>query len=286
VADKGFVLEHGDWRVELDGERGGQIVRADWRGLPVLAPGRFGRVAAEQDAGCFPLVPYSNRIRNGRFQLDGREIALPPPVYAAPHALHGFGWRNAWRVEASGAGAARMQLDHAPGDWPWRYRAEQIVRVKGDTLEITLTLTNLDRSPMPAGIGLHPYFVRPARLVLTASVEGRWASAPDAPGLPVGRDAAPAYLGQPGLDHCFNGWDGHAEFSGEAGLGLKLTATPSLGNLVIYTPPGQPFFCLEPVSHVNDAANLGENANPGERLLMLLQDQTLSGQMTIEARLA
>jgi aldose 1-epimerase len=208
---------------------------------------------------------------------------LPPPVYAAPHALHGYGWRSEWRVEAAGAGAVRMRLDHPAGDWPWHYRAEQRVRVHANALEIALTLTNLDATPMPAGIGLHPYFVRPERLALTASVAGRWASAPDAPGLPVGRDAAPADLGQTGLDHCFHGWDGRAEISGQTGPRLTLTAAQSLGNLVIYTPPGQAFFCLEPVSHVNDAANLGPAARVGEHMVTLFQDESLSGQMTIEA---
>ena len=37
---------------------------------------------------------------------------------------------------------------------------------------------------------------------------------------------------------------------------LVLEASPPLGFLVLYSPPGEPFFCAEPVSHCTDAFNL------------------------------
>jgi aldose 1-epimerase len=38
---------------------------------------------------------------------------------------------------------------------------------------------------------------------------------------------------------------------------------------VIFTPPGRPFFCAEPVSHVTDAFNLADagRADTGRRVL-------------------
>src|SRR6185369_13991324 len=47
---------------------------------------------------CFPLVPFSNRIREGRFRFGGREIALPLNQLPQPHAEHGHGWQSAWIV--------------------------------------------------------------------------------------------------------------------------------------------------------------------------------------------
>ncbi len=279
------TLQSGDWSVELDGARGGQIVQADWRGHHVLAPGIHGRDAADQDAGCFPLVPFSNRIRGGQFVFNGREVNLPPPEYAAPHALHGAGWRADWRVELAGPDAARMTFTHSPGAWPWRYRAEQVLRVEGDALSLTLTLTNLDAVSMPAGIGLHPYFVRPDGFWLKTGVTGRWASDTGEPGLPIRREAAPPHLSAPGLDHCFYGWDGAAEFGGREGLHLTLTGSGALRNLVIYTPPGKSYFCAEPVSHVNDAINMSGLA-PQESMSALAPGESLSGTMTLSARQA
>ena len=78
------------------------------------------------------------------------------------------------------------------------------------------------------------------------------------------------------LDHCFGGWDGRAELHWpETDLTLAIEATPALQHLVIYVPPGQDFFCVEPVSHANDGFNLFERGidrtgvrvlAPGEKL--------------------
>jgi aldose 1-epimerase len=280
-----LTIRSGDWVIEVDGARGGQIVRADWRGHHVLAPGVQGRNAVDQHAGCFPLVPFSNRIRGGQFVFNGREVNLPPPEYASPHALHGTGWRADWHGEATGPNAARMTLAHEPGAWPWHYRAEQVVRVEGGQLVVTLTLTNLDIVSMPAGIGLHPYFVRPEGFWLKTGVSGRWASEPGEPGLPVRREDAPLDLSAPGLDHCFHGWDGAAEFGGREGLQLTLTGSGAFRNLVIYTPPGKPYFCAEPVSHVNNALNMTGLA-PSESMAVLAPGESVSGTMTLLPRLA
>ena len=55
----------------------------------------------------------------------------------------------------------------------------------------------------------------------------------------------------------------------EQDLSLAITADPLFGHLVIYIPPGQDFFCVEPVSHVNDGFNLAERgvADTGVRVL-------------------
>jgi aldose 1-epimerase len=54
------------------------------------------------------------------------------------------------------------------------------------------------------------------------------------------------------LDNCFEHWDGTAAIIWPSRrLRLDLSATAPLEHLVVYTPPGRPHFCVEPVSHVN-----------------------------------
>ena len=56
----------------------------------------------------FPLVPFSNRIRNAAFRFRGRVIQLPQNFRPEPHAIHGHAWRAPWRVAArSDAGLTR-----------------------------------------------------------------------------------------------------------------------------------------------------------------------------------
>ena len=47
---------------------------------------------------CFPLVPFSGRIRDGRFSFQGRQIQLPLNFLPHPHAIHGHGWKQPWTV--------------------------------------------------------------------------------------------------------------------------------------------------------------------------------------------
>jgi aldose 1-epimerase len=59
------------------------------------------------------------------------------------------------------------------------------------------------------------------------------------------------------LDNCFAGWDRRAVVEWpERGARVVVTAESPLDFLMVYSPPGRDFFCLEPVSHAIDAVNL------------------------------
>ncbi|WP_281409103.1 hypothetical protein [Mesorhizobium sp. B2-4-14] len=80
-----------------------------------------------RDAGamaCFPLVPYSNRIRGGRFEFAGRIVELPTAP-DDPHHEHGHGWRRPWTVARHETGAVVLRYRHTADSWPWSYEAEQ-----------------------------------------------------------------------------------------------------------------------------------------------------------------
>ena len=59
-------LGAGDWEAELRPETGGAIAALRYRGTDVLRPMPAGSDDVLQ-ASCFPLAPYCNRIRDGRF---------------------------------------------------------------------------------------------------------------------------------------------------------------------------------------------------------------------------
>jgi aldose 1-epimerase len=123
-----------------------------------------------------------------------------------------------------------------------------------------MTIENLESRPVPAGLGLHPFFTRDADTELACRVEGVWRA--DADVLPIDRIAVPPEwsfadsrpLDDVVLDNCFDGWDGRAAIRWpRRGLGLTLEATEPFRHLVIYVPKGRPHFCVEPASHANGA---------------------------------
>ena len=111
--------------------------------------------------GCFPLVPFSNRIGRGRFSWAGHDHVLARNFGDRPHCIHGIGWQSVWDADAISATTAHLTLHHdATGDqalrWPFSFTAEQIFSLTPDALRVELALTNRHAQPAPAGLGLHP----------------------------------------------------------------------------------------------------------------------------------
>ena len=59
---------------------------------------------------------------------------------------------------------------------------------------------------------------------------------------------------------------------------LDVHADPPLSFLVVYTPPGQTFFCAEPVSHCTDAFNLAVQGRKDTGMAVLAPGATLTGR--------
>lgn len=242
-------------------ERGAQ--RHHW-----LRPASAADLAAAAPNGmaCYPMIPFCNRIRDGRFDFQGRTIVLPSNALPSLHPLHGNAWQRPWTVVAHDAATAQLVLTHERGDWPWRYEATEHVQLSGEGATLRLEVRNLDSEPMPLGVGFHPYFPQRAGARLTAQVDAMWDS--DSELLPTGLSAAPvvAQLGAGVaaadllLDNNFTGWDGLARIDFAAADGvparaLELRADSPLGYLVIYAPPLGDFMCVEPVSNCTDWPN-------------------------------
>lgn len=211
------------------------------------------------NGAAYPLVPFSNRIANGRLVFGSETILLAPNWPGQAHPMHGDGWARAWTVERSNGGSAELVYVHdGKSGWPFRYRARQTFSIAGDRLEVRMSLQNLEARDVPAGLGLHPFFARDADCELRCSTAAVWHV--DAEVLPTTRTAVPdewdfsmsRRVDGIALDNCFEDWDGRAEIAWPSrGLGLAIEASQPFRHLVIFIPPGRPYFCVEPVSHAS-----------------------------------
>src|SRR5262249_15294953 len=154
-----LALRSGGAVLDLLPEIGGAIARFAVDGIDVLRPAPPDTRDVLQ-TGCFPLVPFANRIAHGVFTFARETVRLPPNFGDHPHPLHGQGWHGAWTVRARSPDKAVLAFDHPAGAWPWRYEAEQTFTLMRDSLRIELAVTNHDLRIMPLSIGFHPYFPR------------------------------------------------------------------------------------------------------------------------------
>jgi aldose 1-epimerase len=264
--------------------------RIDW--LRPASPAALARGDA-QGMGCFPLVPYGNRIRDARFFFCGREIVESPADVVQRHAIHGHGWRQGWIVAERREDRLVLEYEHPADAWPWSYRARQCFELRPDALEISLELENLSEGLMPAGLGLHPYFPRTPEARIAARTAEVWLT--DAEVMPTERTSVPLgwelsqgrRVADLALDNVFSGWDGEAVVTWpERAARLRLGATqPLLSFLVVYTPPGRDFFCVEPASHVTDAVNLAREGVPNTGLRVLAPQARRAARVSLRPEL-
>jgi aldose 1-epimerase len=226
----------------------------------------------------FPLFPYCNRIRDARFEFDGRTIDLAGDGNPFAHALHGHAWRREWKVSARTATSVDLHLEHTPdpaitGDWPFRYRARQRIELIGDVLRVTLSARNLDDRPMPFGMGHHPYYPRTAGTRATASVDAMWHADRDVLPTHLGMHPAVDALrhGMPAdafdLDNNFTGWGREAVIAWpEERRQLTLFADAQFGHMVVFAPANEALLCVEPVSNTTDCFNAAAEPDSGRRV--------------------
>jgi aldose 1-epimerase len=273
--------------VDLSFERGGSRT-------PLLrrAPEPLSR---SSDAASFLLVPYSNRLRDGRFRFEGRTYELHHPK---KDAIHGDVRDRPWQVTHCCDHGCTLTFDSRTfGDvhFPFPFVAEVSYRLEDGVFTNALRVVNAGATRMPAGLGFHPYFNRilgaaNEQVLLELAVRGVYPGSPELPALPIGppvrllpeQDFSKLRPLDLVLDHCFAGWDGRAEIRwSESRVRVVMEASARLRHVIVYSPKDEPFFAVEPVSHANDGFNLFASGQPGTGVVVLAAGESLEGSFSL-----
>jgi aldose 1-epimerase len=272
MTDTTVVLEDGGLRVQIDPANGCGVMgfwTADndaWLALmPDAGDARLGLKASS-----FLMVPYSNRIEAGRFVFEGTQYQLKN---GESHAIHGDVRQHAWVVEAAGNQQLRCRFssaDHSDINWPWAFEVLAEYTLEDGVFSSHLSLSNKADTPMPAGFGWHPYFMRhltrkgePVHLafgVQSAYPDAHGTRIPSGP--PQALEAHQDFSAEKELtpdnflDTCFYGYDGTGHIAWpESGLRLHFDCSAACRHLILYNPE-QPYFAVEPVTNANNGVNL------------------------------
>lgn len=263
-ATQTLTLTHGAARCDLLPHVGGSIGSWSVAGQEMLRTASESGIAARDPyatAG-FPLVPYSNRIGEGRFQWRGKSMTLARNFPPEPHAIHGVGFERAWQLQSREKDSALLRYTHRPdAAWPWAFDARQRITLTDDLLILEFDAVNLESQAVPLAFGHHPYFPRDGAR-LTFHAQGVWLAGDDALprelATPTGRFDFSKGVGvdDADIDHCFTGWNGVAIIAWpDKAQALGITASHELSSAVVYIRPDLDSFCFEPVAHMNNALN-------------------------------
>jgi aldose 1-epimerase len=104
------------------------------------------------------LLPWPNRIRNGRWTWRGRELQLDVGSPGAPHALHGLvAWQRWALLEDDGTHVTVATTVEPHQGYPFRLAAAVDYALSPDRLTVIIRVRNLGKDAAPFGVGMHPY---------------------------------------------------------------------------------------------------------------------------------
>ncbi len=257
---------------------------------PALPNAVRNRIAGNTSS--FPMVPFSNRIRDAAFRFRGRMVRLPQRSGPESHAIHGHAWQAPWSIVASSDAGLTLEYRHPADSWPWSYRAEQTFTLTPTAMTVRFAVTNEATDPMPVGFGLHPYFVRTPNTRIHAAVGQMWRA--DENAMPADLIAPPPDLAFDSgglnpdttpLDNNLVGFQGRVAIEWpEWNARLEMAADPIYACLVVYTPAGRDFFCVEPATNCIDGFNLAEDGRTDTGIIVLEPGDTAVGDVAFTPR--
>jgi aldose 1-epimerase len=104
------------------------------------------------------LVPWPNRLRDGRYSFDGEDLQLALTEPSRHNASHGLVRWAAWTLEEHTERSVALTYRlMAQTGYPWTLDLRVVYDVSADGLTVTQSATNLADRRAPYASGSHPY---------------------------------------------------------------------------------------------------------------------------------
>jgi len=221
------------------------------------------------------LIPFPNRVKDGKYSFDGKEYLLPiNPKHG--HAIHGllrdkkFILKSRKAKEDSASVKLAYNYKHELEGYPFDFKAELKISLSKKGLVVETRVKNTGKQEMPFGCGWHPY------LHLDEKIDDSSLKLPSSTFLEVDERMIPTgskgtldrfsrqrLIGKQEFDTCFalEEKKGKAKtilFSKEKKAKLIIwqeTGSGKFNHLQVYIPPSRDSIALEPMSCAGDAFN-------------------------------
>jgi aldose 1-epimerase len=288
------TIENSQWRLSLSAKLGASPtalqaqIGGEWQDILRPTAPELLEGTSSAKFSSYTLAPWSNRIPNGIFTFQGQTHQLRVNIGKEQTARHGDVQDRAWKVINHGS-SLECSFDSSwfPGiNFPFPFSMTITHTLKNSMYITVMTLTNTGSSPMPAGMGIHPYFVRrnstpelwfqANNIYLTDSSNVPTKAAEPIPERFDFNTQKP--LSDLEVDHVYQGWDGELRLVWED-ITLYLEGTEVFEHLVVFTGAPDQTIALEPITHATNAFNLAAQGieNTGHRVLG--PQETITGEI-------
>jgi aldose 1-epimerase len=292
------TLENDFWKLEVAPNLGASVKSLSAK--QGTSPQQVMRVTPDEALGgtsaspfsSFALAPFSNRIRDAKFVFENQQYQLKATAKDGS-TQHGDVRNRPWRVTRgeNSLECAIDSRDFADFNFPFPICMKVIYALRDNIFETQLELENVGQHRMPAGFGLHPYFVR--TLAGSIDVQLQFGAAgifetdssfiPSEGMKPIPQNydfSRSRFVGDTPINHVFGGWDGTAlleyDLMDAATKTLKLEASEVFSHLCVFASPDGAL-AVEPISHCTDGFNLLARGVEGTGVKVLEPGEILSG---------
>lgn len=287
-----IILSNAHLQMGILPELGASVSFLKYDGNDILRPmDTQNETLDSNSAGMFLMLPFCGRIRGGNFVYWGITRKMKKNQAGIADPIHGDGWKSTWNVVEKTLSSITLKMIHDKDEgFPFPYEAEVTYLLKETSVVVDMKISNHAPLPMPCGIGVHPFFIKTKDMELKFPSRMVWAheSDPifDRPySTPVDwqfKEGKP--IKNMIFDTCFGGFEGEAKITyPENGYAVEMTAEGPFGHIVLYSPKGKNFVCLEPCTNASNSFNLASNGVIGTGIQSIGKDQTLTG--TIELKI-
>lgn len=215
--------------------------------------------------GSYPLVPWCNRIPEGKLLFDER--VYQQPLNLGSFAAHGRALSSRWQYDTNGEMVFSDPGDH---QFPFPYRAVQQFQFLDSGIGISLSIENTGVTRMPAGLGIHPWFESSGGMKVLLPADEVFPSEGNIPTGPPekvegDRDLRVFRKPKDGIDECWTGL-----FGREIGLhrlrddiSIRLGFSSNIDFVVLASIPSLEAIAIEPQTHAVDGHARRERGEPG-----------------------
>lgn len=290
---RGLMIYHSENKHHIDllPAHGALIARMELFGHELTAPiENANQLMEKHEYRNFWLIPFQNRVADGRYAIDGNMYQLPINEKERNNALHGFfsevemesvKWDVATDIVSV---SVDFSYKGQVAGYPFPFSATINYQImESGTVKLSYQLINTGDRNLPFTVGWHPYFKLDGdRSDWKLAVDKLKNHPLNERNLPEGE--ATVYedgfdLSVIKLDHCFEFAEKPYRTKLSSGkMTLEISQSDSLPFVQIFTPPSNSI-AIEPVSSAVDAFNTGvglEIVEPGK---------SVSGNITISLTL-
>lgn len=266
-----FEITAGGWRAEVS--TNGAALAGLWRdGVAITVAQPADQLPFKGNGQV--LVPWPNRIRDGRYTFDGVDYQLALTEPANHNAAHGLARWSRFKVTAHSADSITLAVDLVPlPGYPFELAFSVHYRLEPERgLVVAAHATNRGVRALPFGAGFHPYvdlgdhdldhtvLEVPAQSVIVVDDRKVPVSADKVEGTPYDLTHQRP-LGTLRLDHCFTDLTANRASVSVGGRTTSVWWDEAFGYLQVFTPeelaPGRRAIAMEPMTCAANAFNTG-----------------------------